>query len=180
MKTLYVTLRDSKSIERTIKDLEAYKDSLLSKNERFVKRLAEIGVTVAKATLANGQGDSERSAKFYLFFANANGVSTGQIIITSTPHVDDKGRKFYPHLAWEFGSGIYYNNGNTNPKASELGMGVGTFPEQKHAYDDYWWYRDNSNNLHISYGTEATMPMYKASKTIIEEINAIAREIFSE
>ena len=114
-----------------------------------------------------------------MVFNTSEGQVEGLIIISSDPHVDKDGRKFYPHLAWEFGAGIFYNNGNINPKASEMGMGVGTFPNQKHALDDYWWYRDNDGEFHISYGTKATMPMFNASKTIIEQIDTIAREVFS-
>ena len=186
MKTMYVTLspRSSRgkttlSIAQAIKELEKYRDSLQDKNSLFIKRLAEIGVTAAEQKLATGQGDTSRDARFSVVFNTSEGLAEGQIIITSTPKIDEYGRVFYPHLAWEFGAGIYFNNGNANPKASEFGMGVGTFPDQKHAYRDYWWYKDDAGNLHLSQGTQATMPMYNASKAIIEQIEVIAREIFS-
>ena len=179
-KSIIFSLSDKKSRDRAIKELEEYRDSLISKNDLFIKRLAEIGVTAAESILANnGEGDTSRNARFSMVFNTSEGQVEGLIIISSDPHVDKDGRKFYPHLAWEFGAGIFYNNGNINPKASEMGMGVGTFPNQKHALDDYWWYRDNDGEFHISYGTKATMPMFNASKTIIEQIDTIAREVFS-
>ena len=177
MKTIYVSLSKSKSITDAISELEKYRDSLLHKNDLFVKRLAEIGVTAAEQKIAGGQGDASKEANFSMGFNTTEGIVEGRIIITSTQHVDEKGRKFYPHLAWEFGAGIYYNNGNINPKASEFGMGVGTFPAQKHALEDHWWYTDD-NGLHLSKGTQATMPMYNASKEIIQQIETIAREVF--
>ena len=179
MKTIRVSLSNSKSITDAIAELEKYRDSLTRKNEVFIKRLAEIGVTAAENRLATGEGDTDRNARFSMLFRTTEGIVEGQIIISSTPKVDELGRKFYPHLAWEFGAGIYYNNGNANPKASEFGMGVGTFPRQEHALDDYWWYRDDDGTLHLSKGTQATMPMYNASKEIIQQIETIAREVFS-
>ena len=42
----------------------------------------------------------------------------------------------------------------STPKAREYGMGVGSFPGQTHALNDYWWYRDKDGRLRFSQGTE--------------------------
>lgn len=178
MTRIVTTITHSSSIEAAIKKLEAYRDSLEAKNDIFVKRLADIGVVAAETRVAKGEGDTSKDVRFSVVFNTSEGEAEGRIIISSTPKVDEDGRKFYPHLAWEFGAGIFYNNGNINPHASELGMGVGKFPGQKHALNDYWWYRDEQGNLHLSQGTEATMPMYYASLEIIKQIEAIALEVF--
>ena len=178
-KQINFSLSDAESRRKCIEYLEKYRDELKNKNDLFVRRLAEIGVTAAEAKLKTGQGDSSREARFSIIFNTSEGMVEGRIIITSTPHIDKEGRVFYPHLAWEFGSGIYFNNGNANPKAHEFGMGVGTFPDQKNALRDYWWYKDDNGTLHLSHGTEATMPMYNASLDIINNIERIAREVFN-
>ena len=178
MKIISINLSKQSTIEQAIKELEAYRDSLIDKNAMFVRRLQEIGVNAAEMALAKGQGDSDKDVRFSVVMNTAEGEVEGQIIITSTPKVDKDGRVFYPHLAWEFGAGIYYNNGNANPKAKEFGMGVGTFPDQKYALYDQWWYKDENDILHLSKGTEAAMPMYKASVEIISQIEQIAREVF--
>lgn len=178
MKIISINLSKQSTIEQAIKELEAYRDSLINKNAMFVRRLQEIGVNAAEMALAKGQGDSDKDVRFSVVMNTAEGEVEGQIIITSTPKVDKDGRVFYPHLAWEFGAGIYYNNGNPNPKAREYGMGVGSFPGQTHALNDYWWYRDKDGQLRFSQGTEAAMPMYKASVEIISQIEQIAREVF--
>jgi hypothetical protein len=183
MKTIKITLSpassrgDAISIDRAIKELEKYRDSLITKNELFVKRLTEIGVNVAESALVGGKGDSDEP-RFSFVFNTEYGKVEGKILMTSTPHVDKEGRVFYPHLAWEFGAGIFYNNGNANPLAKEFGMGVGKFPGQRFALNDYWWYRDDVGDLHLSQGTQAVMPMYKASVAIITQIEEIAREVF--
>jgi len=180
MKTIKVDISKQKSIQDAIKELERYRDSLIDKNEVFVRRLAEIGVNSAMMTLATkGQGDAERSASFNVEFVTTEGVTAGKITITSTPHINQDGRVFYPHLAWEFGAGNYFNVG-AHPKAGELGLGPGTFPDQTHVPEPgFWYYRDENGDPVRSYGTQATMPMYNASKAIIEEIEQIAREVFS-
>lgn len=179
MKPIYVSLTRKGDVDRAIKILKEYKKSLIAKEEIFVRRLTELGVEVAAMTLAAGQGDSSRDAKFSVSFTVDGNSVEGILSITSEPHVLEDGRTYYPHLGWEFGAGIHFNNGNINPKAHELGLGVGTFPDQKHALEDYWWYRDENKNLHMSQGTEATMPMYKASLEMIQNIEAIAKEVFS-
>lgn len=179
MKPIYVSITRSGDISKAIRTLKEYQSSLVDKGEIFVQRLAELGASAAKMTLASrGHGDSSRSALFSISF-NVEGENVeGTLSITSEPNVTSDGRVFYPHLAWEFGAGIHYNNGNANPNATKMGMGVGTFPEQKNALNDYWWYRDKSGNLHLSQGTQATMPMYNASIEMIQSIERIAREVY--
>ena len=169
------------SIDRAVKELEKYRDSLITKEELFVKRLADIGVNAAMMILATkGQGDASRSANFDISFVSNGEVVNGRITISSQPHINQDGRVFYPHLAWEFGAGNYFNLGIANPHAKELGFGPGTFPEQSHVPEPgFWYYRDEAGDPIRSYGTQATMPMYNASKEIILQMFAVAREVFS-
>lgn len=176
-----VTLSKTESIERAIQELEKYRDSIIEKNELFVKRLADIGVNAALMTLATkGQGDAERDAQFSIVFNNGGEVVNGRITISSEPKVDAKGRTFYPHLAWEFGAGTEFNGSTSpNPKAKEFGLGPGTYPNQTHVPEPgFWYYRDEYGDAVRSYGTQATMPMYTASLEIINNIELIAREVF--
>ena len=59
-------------------------------------------------------------------------------------------------------------------------MGVGTFPDQTHAFQDQgWYYMDVSGEWHHSYGVKATMPMYNADIEMILNLRKIAKEVFS-
>ena len=176
---LKVSLFKKGDIDRAIKEIEKYQKSLVDKSERFCRRLAEIGVMVAKATLTTGQGDSSRDAAFDISFTADGEIVECTLSVTGETRVTEDGRVFNTIFAWEFGSGIYYNNGNINPHAHELGMGVGTFPNQKFAFSDHWWYRDDNGNLRMSQGTQATMPMYRASLEMMQNIETIAREVYS-
>ena len=169
------------SIDNLISQLQDYAITLDSRCEMFVKRLADIGVNAAMMTLASkGIGDAERSASFDITYT-ANGKRVKAVLsVTSEPNVTEDGRIFYPHLAWEFGAGNYYNGDTSpNPKAVDFGMGVGTFPEQTHVPNPGWWYyTDENGDSTRSYGTQATMPMYNASLEMISKIESIAKEVF--
>ena len=88
MKIISINLSKQSTIEQAIKELEAYRDSLINKNAMFVRRLQEIGVNAAEMALAKGQGDSDKDVRFSVVMNTAEGEVEGQIIITSTPKVD--------------------------------------------------------------------------------------------
>lgn len=78
----------------------------------------------------------------------------------------------------EFSAGISYGT-DSYPLPSGADYGVGTYPDQKHAYDpNGWWYVDERGQKHHSYGNRAYMPMYHAEEAIIIQIRHIAKEVF--
>lgn len=171
-----------KGIESLIKQVDIYQHRILpAKCELLIKSLLQKGINVVRATISQGLGDAPKSYSTptkYTFDVSI-GKYVGSFFLTSAPQVDEEGRVFYPHLAWEFGAGIEYNNGTSHPQAAEFGLGVGTFPDQRHAINPgYWYYRDGLGQLHLSLGTKAEMPMYKASIEIIRVIESTAREVF--
>ena len=178
---LFVSLTNKGSIEKAIKELEEYKKKLVSREEIFCQRLANIGANAAMMTIAfKGHGDSSRNAQFNIQFTAEGEMVNGVLSITSTPTVTKDGRVFYPHLAWEFGAGNYFNGMTSkNPYAGKFGMGVGTFPEQTHVpKPGFWYYRDKNGDAVRSYGTQETQPMHTAVVEMIKSIEAIAKEVY--
>lgn len=145
-----------------------YSREIHAKNRLFVERLASIGIPVVDAQMGAFKGDSERGHSTYIE------VSSGEDICSARLIVQNKDILFI-----EFGAGIRYNNTKKhNPLASELGYGVGSYPNQKHAFDkNGWFYEDHGVKVH-SYGTEASMPLQSATVEIISQIRDIAREVF--
>lgn len=169
----------SKSIEALIGQLEAYQDSLNEKCKEFIERLVDIGIKEAKFALTKSEDKEPAGAIFAVKIDQSGNLTEGFITLTSHPKTDDKDRVYYPHLGWEFGVGSRYNF-ITHPKAAEFGMGAGTFPDQTHVPDPgYWYYKGSDDKWHKSSGFQASMPMYKASLKLAEEIESIAREVFS-
>lgn len=159
------------SLNQLVKDIKTYQGSLDLKCEKFTERLIqEVGIPVIETNVTSFMGDSSKEYNTYFKLVRIpNRGAYGKLVVQNEDI-----------LFIEFGAGIYYNNGKTHPQASEYGYGVGTYPNQKYAIDPgYWWYKDDVGNLHLSYGTEATMPVYKASMQMISKIRTIASEVFN-
>ena len=179
MKRINITLSEA-SIQEAIRQIEEYRLSLRGKCDILVERLAKEGIKVAKAVVYSGAGDTENAVSIRFEPMPGSDVS-GCYIVMSSDGKEFNGHIFYPHLAFEFGAGIYYNNGNNNPYASKVGMGPGTFPGQRQAINPgFWWYKDDGEDYatHLSYGTQATMPLYNATLDMMQKVYKIAREVF--
>ena len=149
-----------------------------SRCRELVTKLAEIGVQTAKIQI-----DQSPLGHYISIQTDINPTDMGCkaiLIATGETFVSDEYADFNTLLAVEFGAGIYYNK-EQNPKASELGFGVGTFPGQVHAFEDGWHYWDeDSQSWKYTHGIKATMPMHKASEEMIRKIRKIAKEVFSK
>ena len=158
-----------KSIANAISQLEEYKVTLAEKCKEFTQNLIDRGINVAMFTLRRGYGDAPRDADFGVKIDESGNLVTGLMSI--------KGEGI---LFWEFGAGNYYNGMTSlHPKAGQLGMGPGTYPGQTHVPNPgVWVYVDDSGNKHFSRGTQATMPMFKASIEMAESVWDVAREVF--
>ena len=164
-----------KSIQEAIKQLRQYKSDLKSKCDLLVTRLAEIGEKAAVQSV-----NESPLGKTVTLRVQRDPISMGcRAVLIATGKVFDVEDRvpFSTILAIEFGAGIHYNP-VPNPKANELGYGVGTYPGQIHAFEDGWYYLGKDNQWHYTHGVKATMPMYNASMEIIQQYKQIAREVF--
>lgn len=174
-KIISVNVFDSKSIQNAIRTIEQYRDDLPRKCQEICRKLSEEGVRVADAAI-----NSVPIGKTITLTTDVNPSKMGcqaiMKMIGRETRTED-GRIFYTALGIEFGSGIFYNK-NSNPKSSEFGMGVGTFPGQTHAFQDKWYYLGDDGEWHASHGVQASMPMYKASVEMRQKIDSIVKEVF--
>lgn len=158
------------SLSKLSKDFNKYKNNVLRLNEEFVSRLASVGIPIIGAKIAAAQGDSEKGYSTFIQIYHFGEEKCMARIVVENKDI----------LFIEFGSGIHYNNAKThNPKAAELGYGVGSYPGQTHAFNPKgWWYSNGAGSSIHSYGTEATAPMQSASAEIIRRVKDIASEVF--
>lgn len=175
-KVFKVTLSKS-SLENLKRQLTDYKEKLPSKCEKIVKRLLESGVEVASAKVSESP-----LGKYVIISTDISYEKMGcKGILLAKGEVKESGEfdPFSTLLAIEFGAGIHYNS-EPNPKAGELGFGVGTFPNQIHAFQEEGWmyWDENAQEWKHTYGVQATMPMYSADMDIIDNIVKIARDVF--
>nr|DAG23959.1 MAG TPA: hypothetical protein [Caudoviricetes sp.] len=161
---------NSASIQNAIKELQAYQNSLRSKNELFVQRLAELGIPVIEENIAVAQGDSDKNHNTYIKINTFGNYAQATLVCEGAD------LNFI-----EFGSGIHYNTpagSSPHPKGEELGYTIGSYGKGQ-GKNDSWTYESESGEWVRSYGTEATMPIYKASVEIMQNIRRIAKEVFS-
>lgn len=79
----------------------------------------------------------------------------------------------------EFGSGVYHNGStgsSPNPYGTSLGFTIGSFGDNGRKRT-WGFYEDNE--LKITHGTPAAMPIFKAVQSIIQDIHDIAKEVFT-
>lgn len=171
------------SIKNAMKAIAESKQRMLEQCVKFVEKLSERGISVAKGELDDGY------AKYIAFStviekADYDGV-VGLMVATSTGLIHSewmqkdgsvKSADVSPLLMSEFGAGTIAGN---HPKAAELGMGTGTFPGQTHANDpNGWWYQTIDGEWHKSKGYQATMPVQTAANEMMRSISIVAKEVF--
>ena len=162
------------SIQNAIKELRQYQSDLNRKCEIFCQRLTELGKITAQTRI-----DESPLGKYITVTTDIQPDKTGckaMLIAAGVTKSTDYG-DVNMLLLVEFGGGIHHNP-VANPKAGELGFGVGTFPGQTHAFEDGWWYPGDDGEWHYTHGVKATMPMYNASTEMLLNIRKIAREVF--
>ena len=167
------------SIRNLQRELEKYRDSLNYKARLLAERLLEIGIKVAEAKI--GESTLGKYVTIKTDITEEQAGCRAILIATGEKFEHDGYAPFNTLLAIEFGAGIKYNS-EENPKAPDLGFGVGTFPDQTHAFDkNGWWFWSEEKQSWIhSYGVKATMPMYKASLEIADNVVKIAKQVFGK
>lgn len=167
-----------KSINKLIKDIKSYQTDFNKKMQIFVRKLAESGIPVIDSNMEKAN-----------FTYDSNGIQSGtdtthttKVKVTSNESVvtavlTAKGEEI---LFIEFGAGIYYNGSvgsSPHPKGEEFGYLIGTYGKG-YGSKKVWGYYDDSGKLILTYGVEATMPMYRASLEMANNVVRIAREVF--
>lgn len=158
-----------KSIQNAINEVRKYQRELIDKNELFVRRLAELGIAVIDQNIAAAQGDSDKNHNTYIKINSFGSYSEATLVV--------EGKDL---LFIEFGSGAHYNGSagtSPHPKGEEFGYTIGSYGKGQGS-KDFWFYYADTGEAVMSHGTESTMPVYKASVEIIQNIRSIAKEVF--
>ena len=157
-----------KSLRDAAKQVRKFKDDFIQKNRTFVQELTKLGIQFIYDHL-NGYGDSEYpepSSPHVLM-----GIRDG--VMQATLRLRGEDVAFV-----EFGAGVHYNGtGSPHPLGVELGYTIGSYGHGQ-GTQDHWWYEDENGTTVISYGTEATMPLYSADLKIRQQFASIAKSVF--
>lgn len=175
----------SKEINDVIKQLEEYrKVTLPSKLEQAISQLIDRGIRVAQSNV----GDFGAFITFDKQIQNSQEGCTGILLgFNSRPNISvwynsqgEQNAEISSILMAEFGSGVHAESTQNIEQKSHRG----TFPNQTHAFQKKWAYYSNVDqygkpiDLVWTDGIEPTMPMYRASMEMYNEIGSVFRSVF--
>lgn len=164
-------------IDRAIKELREYQNSLDGKCEELCRRLSTEGIAIARAHIgSSGFGKYVRlSSEITPEKAGCKAIfymEDSQKIVSKWQNQDGvQSKEISPALMLEFGAGLPAQNPANIP-----GVGTGTYGT--HGNEPGWWYMDLQGEWHYSSGTSPKMPMYNAGKELRNKVLKIAKDVF--
>ena len=168
-----------KELENLKNELKNYKSEIVKNTEIMVSRLLQSGIAVSQTKISESP-----LGKYVTVTTNVSSDNIGckGILLAKGAVKEQEGYEpFSILLAIEFGAGAHFNPTPNPLISSEFPYGVGTFPNQIHAYQDLWFYWDeNTQEWKPTHGVKATMPMYNADTDIIQNVVKVAKEVFGE
>lgn len=170
----------SASIRNAINQLDAYRNSLPTKTDMLCNRLAQRIAAYAQEGFASAVADTA----LYRESGTTTVISrTASVSVT----VEPTGQSLYIVAAsgedavWaEFGAGVYYNGSagtSPHPKGAELGFVIGGYGKGNGRLETWGYF--NGDDIVLTHGTPASMPLYNALVRARGEIAEVAREVFS-
>lgn len=153
---------DNKSIVEAEKQVRRYQKDFLKKESEFIRRLKELGVSVATVG-----------------FASADYDGLNDVLIAETQSGNRATVIAYGETVGfiEFGTGVKYpewdgsNTDYTPPKHGTYGKGKGANPKG-------WWFSTSPGSSRHTYGNPPAEAMLTARNTMIEQVVQIAKEVW--
>ncbi len=164
-------IKSTKDVADLAKYMDRYNRTFEFNIRVFMLRITtEVGIPVIDSRYGAGHGDSSSDHTTRLEISAMGGKVVGTLFLEGED------------VAFiEFGAGVYYNTAagtSPHPKGNDLGFTIGSYGQGQGRYD-IWTYTDRYGNLQVSYGTEATMPLYTAFEEMAKEIARIFKEVFA-
>ena len=162
-KTIIRCTLDAEDIARAVKEIKQFKQEFLSKEKRLLEGLAEIGLKEASVRFTTAMYDGINDVSVSL-----NPIGNGYAIMAEGSAV----------AFIEFGAGVYHNTGEPYPNPRPNGVvGIGEYGKGK-GKQRAWGYLDENNEVVITRGNPAAMPMWYASEEIKNSILRVVKEVF--
>ena len=159
-------------IDRALRELAQYKADFTQKVELLREKVAERLAVEAQSGFTGAVVDDliKRGQKFADVKVSVDNRANLSVVVANGEDA-----------VWvEFGAGVYHNGSpgsSPHPNGAELGFTIGSFGKGN-GKKEAWGYYDENNELKLTRGTPATMPMYRAVQTVCNDIQNIAREVF--
>lgn len=169
---------DGSGVEEAIRRVEQRQKWFEERTQELVQRLANYGATLARASFEGAAYDGVNDVKVDL---DERGDKTVAVVAAGNAV-----------LFIEFGAGVTYGYGHPEPQ----GYGPGTYPGKGQGVNHYWFYTGQPGtaggvlatdpktgyvhpNTTITHGNPPSASMYNARKQVVEDLERIAKEVFS-
>lgn len=164
------------SIDSAIQQVEQYKTTMIQKCELFRQRVAEAIQDKAQQGFSGAIVDD-------LLNDSPVRASVDVVLNPGTGNVTTVIAKGTDAVWVEFGTGVHHNTkagDSPHPKGNELKMTIGGYGYGNGAKDTWGYYvgEGKDEQLFLTQGAPAKMPMYRAVKEVAENIYSIAKEVF--
>lgn len=159
-------------IDRALREMAQYKTEFLQKVELLREKVADRLAVEAQSGFTGAVVDDliKRGQKFADVKVSVDNRANLSVVVANGEDA-----------VWvEFGAGVYHNGSpgsSPHPNGAELGFTIGSF-DKGNGKKETWGYYDENNELKLTRGTPATMPMHRAVQTVCNDIQNIAREVF--
>ena len=172
-RTITIDIFNPASIDAAVKEIRDYADWVKHKTDELRQRVAYFIAKDASAVFNTAVAEDDLW----------EGAITGSVDVV----VEDNGNMTLviangtDAVFMEFGAGVYYNGAvgsSPNPLGAALGFTIGSYGFGQ-GKKEVWGYMGDDGRLHLTHGTPASMPLYRAVQSIVNDIEQIAREVFS-
>ena len=162
-KTVVKCSLSKEDINRAIKDLKRFKKEFLEREKRLLEGLAEIGLKEASVRFTTAMYDGTNDVSVKLDETNK-----GYVIVAEGQAV----------AFIEFGAGVYHNTSEPYPNPRPSGIvGIGEYGQGK-GKQKAWGYKNENDEVVITRGNPAAMPMWYASEEIKNSVLKVVKEVF--
>lgn len=163
---------NTKDINRAIREINQFQEDFRNKVDTYRKRIAEEIAVQASLNFGNAILDDVINGSPRKPDVQVSVSERGSISVIVADGED---------AVWcEFGAGVYHNSSvgsSPNPYGNDLGFTIGSYGKG-YGKKQAWGYYDDNDNLVITRGTPASMPMYNAAQEVLRKSVAIAREVW--
>lgn len=172
-RTITIDIFNPASIDAAVKEIRDYADWVKRKTDELRTRVAYFIAKDASAVFNTAVADDL--------------IGEGAVIGSVDVVVEDNGNMTLviangeDAVFMEFGAGVYYNGGvgsSPNPLGAALGYTIGSYGNGNGA-KAVWGFKGDDGALHLTHGVPASMPLYRALQSVVNDIEQIAREVFS-
>ena len=171
-RTITIDIFNTASIDAAVKEIRDYADWVRRKTDELRERVAYFIAKDASAVFNTAVADDL--------------IGEGAVIGSVNVVVEDNGNMTLviangeDAVFMEFGAGVYYNGAvgsSPNPLGAGLGFTIGSYGKGN-GRKEVWAYDGGDGQIHLTHGTPASMPLYKAVQSVSRDIVRIAREVF--